>query len=69
MWLESWLKSIVEMPLALLVVSSCIGLNPYVQRPALCTLYARVCVCSVMAIKMGTFTWQVLMGKGTGNFP
>ena len=47
MWLESWLKSIVEMPLALLVVSSCIGLSPSAQRPALCTLCMPVSVCAL----------------------
>ena len=47
MWLESWLKSIAEMPLALLVVSSCIGLSPYAQRPALCTLCMPISVCAL----------------------
>ena len=25
-------------------------------------VYAHVCVCLVMAIKVGTFTWQILIG-------
>ena len=47
MWLESWLKNIVEMPLALLVVNSRIDLNPYAQRPALCTLCVPMSVCAL----------------------
>lgn len=40
------------------------------QRPELCTLCLSMSVrACVMAIKVGTPTWQLLIGKGTENFP